>query len=266
MNDYDHLFSLLTVFISVQTVRELYQKKQQFGDNKITLADRDLATRVALFILVPLGVLLHEIGHSLGTWQVGGKVETFRWFFFSGYIIPSGDFSLGEDWWISFAGNLVSILLAILPIPFIFSVQKRIVGEILYKFVAIQTIYCLVWYPLYSAFNKHGDWFVIYHPIFKPFIYYLLIAHLALLWWLWQLYQSPRMLQWRLARHPNDLDRWQQLKIESGNRPNDLQTNNSLSSTKFCFLPSWKTRVSFKICQSWTGYSTTKLYALIPSG
>ena len=221
-NSFD-LFSLLGVLIAIQTLAQLNKKRSQFWDERVTVGDRELATRIALFILVPVGVLLHEIGHSLATWQVGGEVVAFRWFYFSGYIIPSGDFSFAEDWWIFFAGNLVSILLAILPIPLIFSASKRIIGEIAYKFVSIQAVYSLVYYPLYSAATKHGDWIRIYDLNFQPVVSIVAIAHIGILGGLWQLYRSQRMVEWRLARFPNDLATWKQLKIESANRPSDLQ-------------------------------------------
>ncbi|MEM7761321.1 MAG: hypothetical protein AAF298_24810, partial [Cyanobacteria bacterium P01_A01_bin.40] len=100
MLDSVDLISFFPVIISVATLGQLAQNWSKFWDDKVTLADQQLAQQIAIFVLVPLGVLLHEIGHSLATWQVGGTVETFRWYFFSGYIIPSGDFNLAEYWWI----------------------------------------------------------------------------------------------------------------------------------------------------------------------
>ena len=142
--------------------------------------------------------MLHEIGHSLATWQVGGEVAVFRWYLFSGYIIPAGNFSPLQDWWISFAGNLVSILLGILAIPLMFRIRRRIVGEVLYKFAIAQSIYALVYYPLWSAYYRSGDWAVIYGNYSQPFILLLLATHIALLWKLWQMYNSQTLLQWRL--------------------------------------------------------------------
>ena len=217
------LISLLPIIISVSTIRQLVSNRSEFWDEEVTLTDRQLAQRLALFVLVPLGVLLHEIGHSLATWQMGGTVETFRWYFFSGYIIPAGDFTIVQRWWISFAGNLVSILLGLLAIPLIFLVRKRIIAEILYFFACIQSLYALVLYPLYSAISQSGDWVFIYNPQFFPLVAPVAIAHLLLLLILWQLYRSQIAMAWRLARNPQDSDRWAELKLEWINRPNDLQ-------------------------------------------
>ena len=246
MSDSVHLISLLSIFISLQTVLHLRHNWSKFWDAKVTLEDRDLAMRVAIFILIPLGVLLHEIGHSLATWQVGGTVETFRWFFFSGYIIPDGNFTWIEYWWISLAGNLVSILLGLLPIPFLFGIRKRIIAEILYWFICFQSIYALVYYPLYSAATKSGDWATIYNFRFFPFALFLLIIHIGLLWGLWQLYHSNQVLEWRLARNPHTLENWKKLQQEQSNRPDDLQPKLNLA---YFLLQHSETRQAKKIAK-----------------
>ena len=196
------LISLLPIAIAVSTIVQLTSNWSEFWDSEVTLANRQLAQRLAVFILVPLGVLLHEVGHSLATWQVGGTVETFRWYFFSGYIIPAGDFTLPQRWWIFFAGNLVSILLGILAIPLIFWVRKRIIAEVCYYFACIQSLYALVVYPLYSAASQSGDWVFIYHPGLFPLVAPVALAHLLALLILWQLYRSQLAMAWRLARNP----------------------------------------------------------------
>ena len=223
MTDSIDLISLLPVIISVVTLGQLAKNWSKFWDDKVTSADQQLAQQLAIFLLVPLGVLLHEIGHSLATWQMGGMVKTFRWYFFSGYIIPSGNFSLAEYWWIVFAGNLVSILLGLLPITLITRVHKRIMGEILYFFACIQSIYALILYPVWSVFSRSGDWSFIYDFNLIPSTSLLLLGHLLLLWRLWKIYRSYAAIQWRLARNPNIADVWKRLNAEQGHRPNDLQ-------------------------------------------
>src|SRR5688572_25246786 len=78
-----------------------------------------IAVSFILLLLIPIGVLLHELGHALATWQVGGQVREFQWRVFWGYIVPEGSFSPTEDWWISLSGNLVSVALGLLAIPLV---------------------------------------------------------------------------------------------------------------------------------------------------
>ncbi|NJL42313.1 MAG: hypothetical protein HC935_00630 [Pseudanabaena sp. SU_2_4] len=144
------LISVFAVLIAAQTLGQLSQNWANFWDDRVTWQDREIAQRLAIFILIPIGVLLHEIGHSLATWEVGGTVTTFQWRFYWGFMIPSGNFTSAESWWISFSGNLVSIILGLLPIAFIPYVRKRIVGEVLYFFVCAELVYALVGYPILS--------------------------------------------------------------------------------------------------------------------
>ncbi len=217
------LISLLTIVASFIVLIELKGNWSQFWDDKVTLEDKLLASKLAFFVLVPLGVLLHEIGHSLATWQVGGTVKTFRWFGFSGYIIPVGNFSLAEHWWISFAGNLVSILLGLVAIPLVFWVRKRIVAETLFAFAFVQLLYALIGYPLYSLVTQSGDWVTIYDSLFKPFIYLLFVVHIILIYQLWQLSHSKKTLYWRLSRQPQIFSTFEKLQGEQIIRPQDLQ-------------------------------------------
>jgi hypothetical protein len=125
-NSFD-LISVFAVIIAAQTLWQLSQNWTNFWDDCVT-------------------------------WQVGGTVVTFQWRFYWGFIIPSGNFTSAESWWISFSGNLVSIVLGLLPIAFIPNVRKRIVGEMLYSFACAELVYALVGYPILSLGLQGGDW------------------------------------------------------------------------------------------------------------
>lgn len=223
MTGYFDLISFVAVLICLQTLLQLFQNWSKFWDDRVTFKDSELAQRLAVFVLIPIGVLLHEMGHALATWQVGGTVSSFQWRFYWGYIIPSGNFSAVEFWWIALSGNLVSIFLALLPIPFILYIRKRIVAEILYSFACVESIYSLVAYPLLSFAIQAGDWKQIYNFEVRPYAFLTLIAHLGLLWGLWHLYHAQKAIAWRLARKPGVLETWEKLKLGVGDRPNDLQ-------------------------------------------
>jgi Tetratricopeptide repeat len=223
------LLSIIAVLICAQTLWQLSQNWTNFWDNKVTWQDREIAQRLALFTLIPIGVLLHEVGHSLATWQVGGTVTTFQWRFYWGFIIPSGNFTSTEYWWIAFSGNLVSIILGLLPLPFIPYVRKRIVGEVLYFFVCAELIYALVGYPILSFGLQGGDWVKIYDFSVQPYAAATLVCHIALLWGLWLLYHSQKAIHWRLAVNSNILNTWENLKTDIAQAPNDLPLNLELA-------------------------------------
>jgi tetratricopeptide (TPR) repeat protein len=227
---YSDLFSLFGIFLGVQALWQLSKNGSRIGQDSVTSEDQNLALRLALFVGVPLGVLLHEWGHSLATWQLGGTVENFQWRYMWGYIIPSGAFSLAGKWWISLSGNLVSILLGLLPLLWVSRIRHRFWAEVVYQFIFIQLVYALILYPLMSLLSQQGDWAFIYNIYFLTQLYGLLtlIAHGALLWSLRQLYHSRRVMRWRLARQPLVLENWNNLEAKVALEPENLQNRLNL--------------------------------------
>jgi hypothetical protein len=222
------LFSLFGIFFCIQSLSQLSKRWSRIGRDSITWEDRSLAQRLALFVGVPIGVLLHEFGHSLATWQLGGTVATFQWRFMWGYIVPVGDFSPAGMWWISFSGNLVSIVLGLLPIVWLPHIRRRFWGEVVYNFICVQLVYALIYYPVLSLLSQQGDWVQIYSfysltQSIWPYAPFTLVAHIALLIGLWRLYNSRRVLRWRLARQAHDLETWKDLEAQIAIEPDNLQ-------------------------------------------
>lgn len=222
------LFSLFGIFFCIQSLLQLSKRWSRIGKDPVTAEDQSLAQRLAIFVGVPIGVLLHELGHSLATWQLGGTVETFQWRFMWGYIIPSGDFSPAGMWWISFSGNLVSIILGLLPILWINHIRERFWSEVVYNFIRIQSVYALIYYPVVSLLSQQGDWVHIYNfysltqPTW-PYAAFTLVAHVAVLVGLWRLYYSRRVLRWRLAHQVHALETWNDLEAQIVREPDNLQ-------------------------------------------
>jgi hypothetical protein len=229
-HSFSDLFSLFGIFLGVQALWQLSKIGSRVGKDFVTLEDQNLALRIALFVGVPLGVLFHELGHSLATWQLGGTVETFQWRYMWGYIIPSGAFSLAGKWWISLSGNLVSILLGLLPLLWVSRIRHRFWGEVVYNFIFIQLIYALIVYPLMSLPSQQGDWAFIYNPYFLTQLYGMLTlaTHCMLLWVLRQLYHSRRVLRWRLSSQPHLLETWHNLEAQVALEPEKLQNRLNL--------------------------------------
>jgi len=179
------------------------------------VSDDALANEAAFFILIPLGVFLHEAGHTLATWQVGGEVADFQWRVFWGYIVPVGNFTPLQSWWIALSGNLVSILLGLLPIPLLPRSGKTIWGEVLYAYVRHELFYALVWYPAISVVGFGGDWTMIYDFSVTPYAPVTLTLHILLLYGLWRLDKSTWAAHWRIRRDPEAQAALQKLEAEA---------------------------------------------------
>src|SRR5512142_3503694 len=117
------LLSLFYVFVGARALLSLRRNWREFTDDELTGFDRRLAGELAFFVFIPIGVLFHELGHAVATYQVGGTVDWlhggFHYALFWGYVIPEGEFSVLQDWWIALSGNLVSVLYGFLPLLFL---------------------------------------------------------------------------------------------------------------------------------------------------
>lgn len=163
------LLSLLYLFLGARAVWTLVQNWRAFTDDQLTGFDRRLASEIAFFVFIPIGVFLHELGHAAATYQVGGTIDWFgggfHYAFFYGYVIPKGRFTVLEDWWISLAGNLVSIVYGFLPLVFLRLTNKAWIQYTILSFARIQLGWSLVGYPLLTFAGFEGDWTTIYFAI-----------------------------------------------------------------------------------------------------
>lgn len=180
------LISILYSIISLDTIIRLSQTWSSVWDDSVTAKDKLLIQRTAAFILIPFGVFFHELGHAVATWLFGGQVREFQWRLFWGYVVPVGNFTTDQIWWIAFSGNLISILLGIIAILILPLVKKPSLKELFYTFGIAQLVYSLIFYPLVSFTGFRGDWLTIYDFSIQPYAQVTLVLHIALLLTLWQ--------------------------------------------------------------------------------
>lgn len=175
------LISIFYCFIAIGVIRRLIKKRKALIDDDIHIFDKRLISEVSFFILIPIGVLLHELGHAIAVWYYGGTVVDFEWRVFWGYVSHQGSFTDVQRWWISFSGNLVSILIGIIPLFYISKVRRLIVKEFLITFAKIEIIYSLIFYPVFSFIGFGGDWVRIYDFSIKPYAQITIILHILLM-------------------------------------------------------------------------------------
>lgn len=196
------LFGIGSLVTAVQWMRQW----SPFWDSDVTPGDRQLAERVAFFLLVPLGVGFHELGHAIAVWWAGGQVVDFQWRVFWGYVTSTGNYSPFDRWWIALSGNLASLLIGGLPLLLFPLIRRQILGEILVFFARYQLIVTLIIYPLFSfaAPGFEGDWVEIYDFRVRPYAFVMLGIHIVFLFGLRRLDRN----EW--------LDRWRQQFVANG--------------------------------------------------
>ncbi len=220
------LFDLLSVLYAVLGVRALatvIRNRSAFTDADLTAADRRMASEIAFFVFVPLGVLLHELGHAAATYQVGGTLNWFgggfHYALFYGYVIPEGHFTPLQDWWIALSGNLVSVLYGFLPLLFIPLTQKAWVRYTILAFARIQLGWSLVGYPLITLTGIDSDWATIYSTRTLMAGAPLFVLHAGLVAGLLWLDRSARVKRWEVGLYAGAAETLRPLDAAVAARP-----------------------------------------------
>ncbi len=196
------LLSLFYVFLGARAVWTLVKNWRAFTDDALTPFDRQLASQIAFFVFIPIGVFFHELGHAVATYQVGGTVNWFgggfHYALFYGYVIPEGRFTALQDWWIALSGNLVSVIYGFLPLIFLRFTHKAWIKYTILTFARIQLGWSLVGYPLLTFAGFEGDWTTIYFT--SPLLGIpLFVSQAALVVALWVTDRSVWLRRWEVG-------------------------------------------------------------------
>jgi hypothetical protein len=153
---------LLIIPIALITINQVRINWKSLWDDQLTAADRSLLLRASFFILEPIVVFFHEVGHTLATFAFGGTISEFHYAILSGYVVPHGSFTPSQWLFISLAGNLVNIgvgYLCLLAALF-FTAPPMVALCVYLGLWSIAT--SAVLYALLSIGGLYGDWIDIY--------------------------------------------------------------------------------------------------------
>lgn len=161
------LLSLFYAVIGVRFVVRLLGRWRETFDRHFTETDRSMVDQAAFFILVPISVALHELGHAVAIWTLGGAVQGWVYYLFAGYVsFDPAEFSKDERVLIAIAGTVVNVLLAGFALLLVFGRRRPMraaFNEILLQFTVLSLGNALIVYPaldLTSGLN--GDWAQVY--------------------------------------------------------------------------------------------------------
>lgn len=190
-------FALISVIYLVLGLRVVYQVIRNFRslfDKNFTRQDRVLVDQAAFFILVPISVALHELGHAVAIWLFGGEVLDWGFYGFAGYVaFDPAEFTNAQQVIIAAAGTIVNLLLAALAIGLVFLKRppmRAAVNELLIQFTWVSLLNALLLYPVLDFVSGlNGDWMQMYDfrvPALSGGILVIHLAVLALLFWAWR--------------------------------------------------------------------------------
>ena len=194
------LLSLFYVVIGVRVVARVVKERRELFDRRFTLHDRNMVDQAAFFILVPISVALHELGHAIMVWAFGAEVTDFGFYVFAGFVSYQGVLTDTQQILIALAGPFVNVLLAAAAIAVVFLKRpplRAAYNELLLQFAIISGLNALVVYPLldFATGLQGGDWSQIYDggvPALSAVIFVCHVAILALLYWGWK---SPAVMR-----------------------------------------------------------------------
>ena len=221
------LFSLLYAVLGIRTLVQLIRQWRAFWDDTLTPEEQRLAQSVGFFFIIPLGVLLHEYGHLVATRMVGGRVVEFQWRLFWGYVVPVGDFSPAQDWWIALSGNLVSVLFGLVLLATGYWGRRfhHTLRYLLLQTGYFQVMYALVGYPVLSLLGFVGDWIVIYDFRATPVLSAATaVVHLIILVGVWKWWKSRpvQLCLYRLTKGGREDEELAALERAVEERPDDV--------------------------------------------
>ena len=158
--------SWLYLLGAAYTVYLVYTNRAELLSSERTARTWQVASLVAFFLLVPVGVLLHEFGHMVAAWTTGSQVLGLHYFLFWGYVsfIPASNSPL-LLWYVALAGNFISYALGLTCVALALSPLKMrpFMRVTLMQLGILELVQTLIFYPLISLDpNFQGDWDTIY--------------------------------------------------------------------------------------------------------
>jgi len=184
--------SIICGLAGAYTFFRLVKQRRSFIDRIVTEEDLRLAWMIAVFLLTPLGVLIHEAGHYLTAESYGAtNVELHHRGYWGFVTYQSGpSFGTGKTVVVSLAGPGVSVLLGYLSLGLAAWLPTRIVFKYTLAFFGMVIVsHTLIGYPLIDLTSElKGDFYNIYtlvpipEKIVVAAIHGLLLGLLVLSW------------------------------------------------------------------------------------
>jgi hypothetical protein len=207
------LLSLFYAFIGLRVARDVWVRRRELFDLRFTDADRYLIDQASFFLLVPISVALHELGHAVAIWSFGGHVVAFSYWVFAGSVSYNDPFTNVQHIVVAAAGTIVNVILCALAIGVVFLKRKpyrAAINELLFQFAVISGINALVFYPILDVLTgMEGDWSQMYHGGVPALSLAIGVVHAGLLIAAYVAWKSPgfrRRLAERTAM-PTDAER-----------------------------------------------------------
>ena len=199
------ILSLFYVVIGVRVVYRLIKSWPAVWDRNFTQQDRSIVDEAAFFVLVPVSVALHELGHAVAIWSMGGQVVDWGFYGFAGFVsyYPI-QFTAVQQTLIAGAGSFVNLVLCLGAFGLVLfwrPPMRASINELLIQFAFLSGANAFIVYPLLDLVSgMNGDWRQMYDSG-VPWLTGVIIAIQA----------GALLLGYWLATNPGMKARWARL-------------------------------------------------------
>lgn len=180
------IISLLYIGLGLRVVWLMAQNWSSVWDKNFTAADRVLVNQASFFFLVPISVLLHELGHAIAVWGFDREVVDWGFYGFAGYVayMPWG-LSDVQQTIIAAAGTIVNLVLCLTALAVVLYWKpplRAAFNELLIGFIFISGLNAFVVYPVLDlASGMNGDWRQMYNSGVPWLTTLIVLAQIAVL-------------------------------------------------------------------------------------
>lgn len=208
----------------MQLAQILRHEWGDFRQEPLTKHKAWLGEQAAYFLAIPPSVAVHEFFHALPIWAFGGRITRCGYGFYWGFVQSDRFFPANQEWLISLAGTIGSLLFGLGLWWLLRQHPSSAVRFFAIRSLRIQLFYSLIFYPIFSAASFIGDWRVIYDFTATPILSgATAVAHGLTLGAFWY-GQRQGWFEMRQAESPAELAKIRQLEAAAAAHPHDLNT------------------------------------------
>ena len=105
-----YALSLLQAWRAWRLLTVIRKEWSTFQVEPLTRRKGRIAEEAAFYLAIPPAVFIHELFHAIPIWLFGGQIVECGYGFYWGFVTPDRRFPVIEEWIISIAGTLGSLL------------------------------------------------------------------------------------------------------------------------------------------------------------
>jgi tetratricopeptide (TPR) repeat protein len=176
----NYLIAIFSIPFVVLTIKSVIKNADSLFDEELSNQDRALLKQFTCFVLLPLIVLFHELGHAIIALALNAQITGFHWSLFWGEVVLKGALDPQKLYFIALAGNLFELLAGFFALAIALLAQSPAIVALAIYVYSICLFHCLLAYPLLSFARWNYDFAMIYGSDLSTTLITALL-HLALI-------------------------------------------------------------------------------------